>query len=84
MVLDCASVEHAYQDKRLNAVYKQLMASLDAEDKRKLKAEERQWIVYRDQTCNAENQPETAPEGCQVETTADRATQLEARLNSTK
>jgi uncharacterized protein YecT (DUF1311 family) len=78
---DCMAVEYKYQDKRLNAVYKKLMSLGTKDEQATLRNEERRWIAYRDSTCNAQ-EPQLAPEGCEVEATADRATELEARLRS--
>lgn len=45
---DCADLEYNEADKELNDVYKQLMSKLDANEKEKLKTEQRKWIVFRD------------------------------------
>lgn len=80
---DCIAIEYGYQDVRLNKVYKALMARLPKDDQTRLRAEERQWIAYRDAHCGL------APDGgqgqrlesndCLVEETAKRATALEGR-----
>jgi len=44
----CASEAFAEADKRLNEVYKQLLTTLDADTKKKLKAAQRAWLAYRD------------------------------------
>ncbi len=78
---DCMDDEYSYQDKRLNRTYKQLMASLGKESGQKLRDEERRWIRWRDGRCNKQ-EAELAGYGCEIEMTADRATQLEHRLTS--
>lgn len=45
---DCAELEYTEADKELNDVYKQLMSKLNANEKDKLKTEQRKWIVFRD------------------------------------
>jgi uncharacterized protein YecT (DUF1311 family) len=81
---DCLSSEHAYQDKRLNTVYKKLMGSLSQDKRTPLRDEERQWIAFRDKFCAMDSNPGQAQEldadECLVDQTADRATELEARL----
>ncbi|MDQ0571708.1 uncharacterized protein YecT (DUF1311 family) [Variovorax paradoxus] len=47
----CMKVEHAYQDKRLNAAYKKLLALLDKDKRGKLRADERIWLAYRKSHC---------------------------------
>lgn len=80
---DCISNEYAYQDKRLNQVYKALMAQLSKVEQVKLRNEERKWIAHRDAYCAP---PPDAGQGqrldandCAMEQTAKRATILEAR-----
>ena len=45
---ECADLEYKEADKELNDVYKLLMSKLDANEKEKLKTEQRKWIVFRD------------------------------------
>ncbi|HEY1630577.1 MAG TPA: lysozyme inhibitor LprI family protein [Rhizomicrobium sp.] len=53
----CAGDNEAAADARLNAVYKQVMASKsDPADKDGLKQAERSWIKYRDKHCKDENE----------------------------
>ena len=83
-IRDCLSSEHAYQDKRLNTVYKKLMGSLSPDKRTALRDEERQWIAFRDKFCAMDPEPgqgqELEADECLVDQTADRATELEARL----
>jgi uncharacterized protein YecT (DUF1311 family) len=44
----CASEALADADRRLNETYKQLLGTLDADAKLKLKAAQRAWLQYRD------------------------------------
>jgi uncharacterized protein YecT (DUF1311 family) len=76
---ECISAEYQYQDKRLNAVYKKLIASLTPDEQSKLRVEERHWIAYRDSRCN-KLEPQLEPENCELNATADRAAELEVRL----
>lgn len=48
---ECIKAETALQDERLNRVYKQLMAKLDAGKQKSLREVQRNWIVYRDGNC---------------------------------
>jgi len=51
----CAAQEYEAADAALNAVYRRLIATLDAPGKAALVAAERAWIAYRDKQCTAEN-----------------------------
>lgn len=82
-IQDCIGNEYTYQDKRLNRVYKALMARLSKDEQAKLRNEERKWIVHRDTDCAP---PPDAGQGqrldsndCVMEETAKRAAALEAR-----
>jgi uncharacterized protein YecT (DUF1311 family) len=81
---ECMNTELAYQNRRLNKAYKDLMDKLDASNKSKLLDDERTWIKYRDSICAdviyGIEQPELAGLGCSVEETAERATDLEIWL----
>lgn len=83
-IRDCMNSEHAYQDKRLNTAYKQLMALLNDGNRISLRDEERRWISFRDKFCAPDDSgqgQELETDECLVDQTADRATQLEERLN---
>jgi len=80
---NCIGNEYAYQDKRLNRVYKALMVRLSEDEQAKLRDEERKWIAHRDAYCAP---PPDAGQGqrldsndCAMEQTAKRAAVLEAR-----
>ena len=52
---DCAGKEYQKTDAELNAVYKQLMASLsDREHQASLRAAQQAWLKYRDANCEFE------------------------------
>lgn len=84
-IRDCLAVEHEFQDRRLNESYRKLMASLSEATRKHLRGEGRRWLVFRDALCAPGSEPgqgqvlESA--GCRVAQTADRATELELRLN---
>lgn len=81
---DCMSVEFAFQDERLNAVYKKLMGTFVAEEKQLLRNEERSWIRHKDAACSAGDEPgqtdEVTAYDCVVIETARRAQELEHRI----
>jgi len=83
-MIRCSQVEYAYQDQRLNAAYKRLLAKLDATDRRALVVDERAWIKGKEYDCAI---PPESGQGhfldavaCSVDYTARRATVLERRL----
>jgi uncharacterized protein YecT (DUF1311 family) len=76
---ECIASEYQYQDKRLNTVYRKLVASLNPSEQSRLRDEERRWIAYRDGRCR-KLEPELEPENCELNATADRSAELEARL----
>jgi uncharacterized protein YecT (DUF1311 family) len=82
---DCLLEEHGFQDHRLNQIYGQLMKSLNDAGRKQLREEERRWIVFRDKFCAPENEPgqtqELDSDECLVDQTADRATELESRMD---
>lgn len=81
---NCIGVEHAFQDKRLNAAYQRLRKSLSTKERVKLRDEERAWIAQRDKVCAPEADGGTASlldaNQCQLDETASRAAMLEARM----
>ncbi len=85
----CYQVESIFQNKRINEAYKILLAKLDAEDKLKLRNEERDWIKHRDSEC-ALSEADAGQSGlldreeCLISETAKRATELESRLSNAK
>jgi uncharacterized protein YecT (DUF1311 family) len=57
-IMDCNGAEIDRQDARLNQAYKMVMNRLDALQKQSLRSSERQWIVSRDKTCQADMRDE--------------------------
>lgn len=84
----CMDAEFAYQDKRLNRVYKRVMATLAEPAKTQLRTEERQWITQKDSSCNSGTDPGQFDEinayDCKIIATADRAAALEKRTTANK
>ena len=80
----CIGAEHAFQDKRLNAAYRQLRKSLPKPERVRLRDEERAWIAKRDKDCAPEADGGTASlldaNQCQLDETVARAAALEARM----
>jgi uncharacterized protein YecT (DUF1311 family) len=80
---DCIDTEYAYQDGRLNTVYKALMAKLGDAEKNALREQQRKWIADRDEKCFYD--PDSGQAGrvdaaeCRLDMTAKRADELEAR-----
>jgi uncharacterized protein YecT (DUF1311 family) len=82
---DCIDTEYAYQDRRLNQVYRRLIASLPKAEAARLRERQRAWIGQRDRDCD----PGAAPgqgqllgaDGCRVRKTAERAAQLQTQLD---
>lgn len=81
---DCIGIEYAFQDKRLNAAYRQVRESLPKAERVRLRDEERTWIAQRDKACAPETDGGTASlldaNQCQLDRTAARAAALEARM----
>jgi len=50
----CAAEEFRRADAQLNAVYRKLTATLDADRRRKLQAAQRAWLAFRDAHCEFE------------------------------
>lgn len=50
----CADKAFQVEDKKLNALYRKLMASSDAKTQALLRAAERSWLAYRDSECEYE------------------------------
>jgi uncharacterized protein YecT (DUF1311 family) len=84
-MLRCAHDEFIFQDKRLNDVYRTLMARLGVQDKSALRSAESAWIVDKERRCALPVDPGTTDQvtsaDCAVRETAQRATELEKRLH---
>lgn len=82
----CMDVEHAYQDKRLNAAYKKLMALLDKHKQAELRANERTWLAYRKSHCASDPDAGQADAlssfDCSILETAKQAAALESRSST--
>lgn len=83
-IKSCMSDEFAFQDKRLNAAYKQLMAAVGDANRTPLKLEERQWIKHKESTCTTPDEfgqgADMVAYDCALVQTATRATEIERRL----
>lgn len=81
-MLECGRIEHEYQDKRLNAAYKQAMAQRSKPERERLREKQRAWIKHRDSLCALDPDGGSAARiesaSCNVEQTALRAAELEA------
>ncbi|HEX7816653.1 lysozyme inhibitor LprI family protein [Dyella sp.] len=76
--IDCASQEARYQRMRKQQALTRLLSSHVGIEGKQIRAEERRWITFRDDFCASDDDAET--DVCLVEQTADRATQLEGRI----
>ncbi|OZB58569.1 MAG: hypothetical protein B7X39_18985 [Lysobacterales bacterium 14-68-21] len=85
---DCADAEFAYQDARLNRIYKSLLANLTRLDKHAAIEAQRAWLTFRDKDCSARagrfgSDAGPATEStCRMESTAYRAQQLDDWRNT--
>ncbi|MEH2072028.1 MAG: lysozyme inhibitor LprI family protein [Nostoc sp.] len=86
---ECSRLSYQNADKKLNAVYQQLLPKLDRTRKQKLIAAQQAWIKFRDSSCEfEESQYEggtIAPTiyfGCLENTTKERTQQLQQYLKS--
>jgi uncharacterized protein YecT (DUF1311 family) len=86
-MLECIGAELTRQDARLNENYKRLMSKLSAKRKEGLLEAQRAWIKFRDANCSFYYDPEggsaahLAGNGCSLNSTADRATELRNLTN---
>lgn len=89
MELDyCAGKDFEAADKKLNALYRKLMAGYDAKNQALLMAAEKNWLAYRDSECELET---AESEGgtihpmessiCLTEKTKARIRELQAELD---
>lgn len=82
--VDCMNIELAYQDRRLNAAYGELMAKLGPNYQKQLGKDERTWIKYRNAICAERiygvDQPKPSGLECTVEETGRRANTIKAWL----
>lgn len=82
-MLDCADLEFAFQDKRLNKTYGTVMSSLGDSERSALRSEERKWLSLKAKKCALPDDPGSTDHviaaDCDVTETARRATLLEQR-----
>lgn len=90
--IQCAATKEKASDTELNKLYKEFMAKTDLnfskESKKRLKASQRAWIIYRDTNCSlqgASNEGGSLERmiiaGCSASTTHERVTELNNILN---
>jgi len=84
----CAGNDYQAADAELNRVYTRLMSQYDEQNKTSLRQSERDWIRYRDSTCEhetAESQGGTMHpmlvSECLTEKTKDRVRELRKQLH---
>ena len=85
----CAMNDYKVADRRLNKVYKALMAATPEARKTSLRDEQRAWLNMRDPTCMRQTEGEKGGTiwplefvSCQQEKTQARTQQLEVQLDS--
>jgi uncharacterized protein YecT (DUF1311 family) len=82
----CEANEAAVWDRRLNAAWARLRASLPPAEMARLQTAQRGWIAYRDHECRRDPDAGTAggiaAASCILRLTATRAAELEARVAS--
>jgi uncharacterized protein YecT (DUF1311 family) len=83
----CAERDYKIADRKLNQVYRQLIAEVSGEEKQRLIAAERAWIGFRDASCKFEAAQALGGTlegllftGCLAEMTGDRTSDLEKYL----
>lgn len=82
-VLECISDEYTRQDKRLNAAYRNLMATLKGDRKKQLLEAQRLWGKYTEANCGFYHDPDGGTLArmlsaeCQVSARIERAAELE-------
>ncbi|WP_250443001.1 lysozyme inhibitor LprI family protein [Lysobacter enzymogenes] len=85
---DCLDAEYAYQDGRLNRVYRRLIQRLSKPEAARLRERQRAWIGQRDHACDPGARPGQGQlfdaDNCRLRKTAERAAQLQAQLASTR
>lgn len=82
-MVECMNAETERQDVRLNKAYKDVMAGLSAERKKRLQETQRLWIKYRKANCEFYYDPDggsiarISANDCFLSATAARAKELE-------
>lgn len=89
VMMECVNNEIAYHDKRLNAVYQQLMKKISATQQQQLRQQQRAWIKQRDaiekkvfEESGSGQAGELNSSGAVLAMTEKRADELERRFNS--
>ncbi|MCA8017066.1 lysozyme inhibitor LprI family protein [Burkholderia metallica] len=84
-IRNCLALKYGAADRRLNAVYKTKMASLDEQGKTRLRNDERRWLKMRDAACAEARQPDAGGtlglvevDSCFVDETERRIKVIEA------
>ena len=83
-ILDCMSDEYSRQDKRLNQVYKKLLAQLTPERKNELQEVQRLLVKYTEANCGFYHDPNGGTSArqfayqCSIDARASRAAELES------
>lgn len=87
----CLERDYKIADRKLNQVYRQLIATVEGEEKRRLIEAERAWIKFRDASCKFEAAEALGGTlegllftGCLTEMTRDRTADLEFYLAQTE
>lgn len=82
-IQDCIDEELAFQDKRLSDTHQRMINSVDKQRHAALNKAQEEWLIDRDQSCSSDGQggqgARFETNGCMLERTAKRATELEAR-----
>jgi uncharacterized protein YecT (DUF1311 family) len=85
---DCAAADYQAADGELNRVYVRLMSQYDERNKASLRESERDWIKYRDSTCEHETAESVGGtmhpmlvDECLTEKTKDRVRELRKQLH---
>ncbi len=82
-IQDCIDEELAFQDKRLSDIHQRMINSADKQGQFALKTAQEEWLIDRDQSCSSDGQggqgASLETNGCVLERTAKRATELEAQ-----
>ena len=79
-IRNCLGLKYEAADKRLNAVYKTKMASLDAPGQARLRNDERRWLKARDAKCAESRQPMRAARSETVEVDGCFVSETERRI----
>jgi uncharacterized protein YecT (DUF1311 family) len=87
-MFECIGEETDRQDARLNDNYKKLMSKLSRDRKKALLKAQRAWVKFRDANCDfyydrdGGSAARLLSSDCLLETTANRAKELEGLLSS--